>query len=63
MSDVQILTTQRSIELVTNLRRSRLEMQEVNLRLEEVIADLERGIRAQNQRRLQHAMEMNKVLD
>ncbi|NJN23213.1 MAG: hypothetical protein HC810_00815 [Acaryochloridaceae cyanobacterium RL_2_7] len=58
-----MLTTQRSIELVTNLRQSRLEMQEVNLRLEEVIAELDRGIRAQNQRRLQHAMEMNEVLD
>lgn len=62
MSDARMLTTQRSLELVTNLRRSRLEMREVNLRLEDVIAELDRDIRHQNQRRLKQAMEMNELV-
>ncbi len=41
-------TTQR---LLTNLRRTRLEMRYVNLQLEAIIADFDRDIRQQKLRR------------
>jgi hypothetical protein len=50
MSESKFPSSETAQRLLSNLRRSRLEMQEVNFKLEEIIAALEHDIRQQNRR-------------
>lgn len=47
--------------LLANLRRSRLEMEELGLQLEEVIANLERDLRQRRLQRVRRSLNRPKI--
>ena len=47
--------------LLANLRRSRLEMEELGLQLEEVIANLERDLRQQRLQRVRRSLNRSTI--
>lgn len=63
MSDSCLPSPDKAQQLLANLRRSRLEMREVTLQLEEIIAELDLGIRRQTRQRLQQSLLLNQSAD
>lgn len=59
MGNPCFLPPDKAQRLLANFRRSRLEMHEVTLQLEEIIAELGHGIRQQNRRRFQQSPLLN----
>lgn len=59
MTEHQFPSAETASRLLQNLRRTRLEMQEVSLQLEEVIAGLEHDIRQQKLRHLKQSQGLN----